>query len=61
MTTLTYTVPEVARELRIGRTTVYRLISSGHLPSILIGGSRRVTRQALESFIATCDSEAENV
>lgn len=60
MPTLTYTVPEVARELRIGRTTVYRLISSSQLPSILIGGSRRITQHALEHFIATCEANAGN-
>lgn len=58
---LTFTVPEVAQHLRLGRTTVYRLISSGDLPSILIGSSRRVTRQALESFIAMGDQGDENV
>ena len=51
MTTLTYTVPEVAGHLRLGRTTIYRLIRSGDLPSILIGGSRRVTVATLQSYL----------
>lgn len=51
MDRLTYTIPEVAQHLRLGRTTVYRLISTGELPSILIGGSRRVTAAALVDFI----------
>lgn len=51
MKSLTYTVPEVAAHLRLGRTTIYRLIGSGELPSILIGGSRRVTSDALERYI----------
>ena len=51
MNTLTYTVPEGAEHLRLGRTTVYRLIGTGELPSILIGGSRRVTEAALQSYL----------
>jgi excisionase family DNA binding protein len=52
METLTLTIPEVARELRVGRTTVYRLIGSGELPSILVGGSRRVPAEALSAYTA---------
>ena len=51
MTTLTNTLPEVAQHLRLGRTTVYRLIGTGELPSILIGGSRRVTVATLQSYL----------
>jgi len=40
MPTLTYTVPEVARELRM---------------------SRRITQQALEHFIATCEANEGNL
>ena len=45
------TVSEVATQLRIGRTTAYRLISSRELPSIKIGAARRVTRVALEQYV----------
>ena len=51
MTTLTYTVSEVAGHLRVGRTTVYRLIRSGELPSIQIGGSRRVVADVLTEYL----------
>ncbi len=51
MTTLTNTLPEVAGHLRLGRMTIYRLIRSGDLPSILMGGSRRVTVAALQSYL----------
>lgn len=51
MTTLTYTVEEAAQQLRIGRTTLYRLLSAGDLPSILIGRSRRITAAALTEYI----------
>ncbi len=56
MTTLTYTIPEVAEHLRLGRTTIYRLIGTGELPSILIGGSRRVTTEALAGYLEALGS-----
>ena len=51
MNTMVLTIPEVARELRVGRTTVYRLISTGELPSVLVGGSRRVAAEALARYV----------
>lgn len=46
-------VPEVAAELGCCRDTVYALITSGQLPSVLIGERlRRVRRQDLEQYIA---------
>jgi len=51
LNSLTDTVPEVAQHLRLGRTTVYRLIGTGELPSIKVGGSRRVTASALQVFL----------
>ena len=50
------TIPEVAKELRVGRTTVYRLISTGELPSVLVGGSRRVPAEALDRYVAGLSS-----
>ena len=51
MSTLVYTVMEVAEQLRVGRTTAYGLIGSGELPSIKVGGSRRVTAEALRAYV----------
>lgn len=46
-------VPEVAAELGCCRDTVYSMLASGRLPSVLIGERlRRVRRQDLEQFIA---------
>ncbi|MGD0085427.1 MAG: helix-turn-helix domain-containing protein [Acidimicrobiales bacterium] len=42
---------QVAKALAIGRTRVYELMASGSLPSILIGRSRRVPRQAVVRFV----------
>ena len=51
MTTLTNTLPEVAGHLGLGRTTIYRLIRSGDLPSILMGGSRRIAADVMTGYL----------
>ena len=33
---------DFAREIQVGRTKVFAMIASGQIPSVLIGGSRRV-------------------
>lgn len=49
---LLLTVPEAMSLLNVGRTAIYRLITSGDLASIKIGASRRVPQSAIDSFIA---------
>jgi len=49
---LAYTIPEAAALLGVGRTTVYELIRSGELASIRIRRGRRVTRAAIEAYLA---------
>jgi excisionase family DNA binding protein len=46
-------IPEVAAELRVTRSTVYRYIEDGLLPVVHIGPRRltRVTREALADYI----------
>lgn len=45
-------VAEVAAELGCGRDTVYRLMTSGALPSVIVGGRlRRVRRDDLLAFV----------
>ena len=44
--------PEVADELRIGRSTVYLLLASGQLPCLRIGKSLRVPSSDLLEWIA---------
>lgn len=46
-----YRVEEVADALDIGRTKVFDLIRSGQLASVKVGGSRRITEQAIEDYI----------
>jgi putative molybdopterin biosynthesis protein len=56
MSTLTFSVNEVATQLRVGRTTVYRLLKSGQLPSFCIGRSRRVSAKSLQDYIEEMNS-----
>ncbi|MEM7338118.1 MAG: helix-turn-helix domain-containing protein [Actinomycetota bacterium] len=48
---LVYSIDEAAEQLSIGRTLVYRLIRTGHLPSLKIGHRRLVARADLEAFV----------
>ena len=48
---LLVSVRNAARMLAVGRTTVYELIATGELETILIGRSRRVPIAALEDFV----------
>jgi excisionase family DNA binding protein len=49
---LLLTVEEAARRLRLGRTRVYRLISSGELESVTVGRLRRVPAECLTEYVA---------
>jgi len=40
----------------IGRTTVYHLIKSGKLRSVLIGGRRLIPRDAAEALLAQSEA-----
>ncbi|HJQ00859.1 MAG TPA: helix-turn-helix domain-containing protein [Jatrophihabitans sp.] len=55
------TVAETCGLLRISRWTFYRLIQSGQLQSVTIGRSRRITRRALQRYIAQLDGSGELV
>jgi excisionase family DNA binding protein len=47
---LDVTVPEAARLLSMGETTIWRLVASGELESYQIGKSRRVTLAGIRAF-----------
>lgn len=51
MEKLLLTPEEVAKVLSIGRSKVYELMGCGALGSVRIGGSRRVSVEALNRFI----------
>lgn len=46
------TVDDVAKYLKISTTTVHRLIRKGELRTIKALGKLRITKQAVEEFIA---------
>ena len=48
---LLYTVEDVAEQLSIGRTVVFRLIRDGQLQSVKIGSRRLVARSSVEAFV----------
>ncbi|MFQ6147062.1 helix-turn-helix domain-containing protein [Streptomyces seoulensis] len=53
------TVEEAARRLGVGRTTMYALIASGEVGSVLIGRLRRVPAEALADYLASrCQAAA---
>lgn len=45
------TVPEAAALLAISRSKLYRYIQDGSMPSVHIGGSRRISHEDLQDFV----------
>ena len=61
MTKRFLSIPEVIAELGVARTTAYRLVREGVLPSTRIGGAGiRVPRSALEQFVQEMEKEARS-
>lgn len=52
---LLYRVGEVAVALSVSRTKVYELVRSGALPSVRIGGARRVRGADLAAYVDALD------
>ena len=46
-----YKLTDVANALSVSRTKVYELVRSGALPSVRIGGSRRVRGEDLAGYV----------
>lgn len=44
-------VPECAKYLGVGTSTIYKLIADEALKSFLIGRARRITRDQLDAYI----------
>ena len=52
------TVAEVAADLKLGSSTIWRMVSEGSFPApIKIGGSTRWNREELERYIARLTQE----
>ena len=50
---LLYTPEEAAEALAVGRSTVYELMKAGALEFVKLGRSRRIRRDALETYVAS--------
>ncbi len=50
-TRVIYTIEEAARQLGIGRTTMYALVMSGEVRSVTIGRLRRVPAQCIDDYV----------
>ncbi|MDP8931101.1 MAG: helix-turn-helix domain-containing protein [Actinomycetota bacterium] len=48
---LLVTVEEAGRMLSVSSRTVKRMVSDGRLPSVLVGGARRVRRADLDEYV----------
>lgn len=53
--TLTLTISETARRLRISERHVYRLLDAGALPRIRMGRVTRISRAAVDAYAVTGD------
>jgi excisionase family DNA binding protein len=51
---LMLTVADAARRLSIGRSSCYRLISSGEIQSVHIGKLHRIPVDSLVAFVSRC-------
>ncbi|MBC8505981.1 MAG: helix-turn-helix domain-containing protein [Chloroflexi bacterium] len=64
MTTSKYpeimTVSEVAEYLRMGQSTIYKLLKEKRIPAFKIGGSWRFKRTALDKWIAQGSENAHD-
>ncbi len=49
-------VPDVVACLGVSRAKVYELMASGELPSVRVGGSRRIRACDLERFVTGLDA-----
>ena len=55
---LLITVKEAAQRLALGRSMTYRLIQTGALRSVKVGGARRVLVSDLEHYVERLAQEA---
>jgi excisionase family DNA binding protein len=46
-----YTTSEARAVLRVGKTRMYALLTSGELPSFFEGSHRRITEEALQGYL----------
>lgn len=54
------TVEEAAQRLRIGRTSMYHLVSTGAIETVTIGRLRRVPAECLAEYVARLRVDAQS-
>lgn len=52
-----YTIPETAKVLGIGRTTVYELLGTGKLTRVKVGTRSLVSATSIDEFVARLIAE----
>jgi excisionase family DNA binding protein len=55
-----FSVNEVMALLGLSRATIYKLLNSGQLASVMIGGRRLFTREAVDALIAKASADARD-
>jgi excisionase family DNA binding protein len=54
-----FTIPEVAKKLKVTRAAVYKWIREGKIATIAVGSDQRITSSAIDAFIkASTESRA---
>jgi len=56
-----FTIPEVAKKLKVTRAAIYKWIAQGRLKAVYVGANRRVTSKAIEEFVRLSTQEAEDL
>jgi excisionase family DNA binding protein len=51
MTESIYTIPEVAKYLKLSKSKVYYLVQRGHIPHVRIGKNVRIREQQLQEWL----------
>lgn len=46
-----FTIPEVAKKLKVTRAAVYKWIREGKIATVSVGSDQRITSAAIEAFI----------
>jgi excisionase family DNA binding protein len=46
-----FTIPEVAKKLKVTRAAVYKWIREGKIATISVGADQRITSSAIDAFI----------
>jgi excisionase family DNA binding protein len=55
------TVEEAAKRLRIGRTSMYRLLSTGEIETVTVGRLRRIPPECLAEYVAKLRHDARSM